>query len=594
MAKKNFLIFLFLIFLLNFALKIFKISSIPPGLTYDELVYVAESQVILEHGTDVSGDWRPWHLSPSKPLYSELTSTTLIPGFLLFPNNPFLASKIVPVLMGSAIPVLLALIVFYFFKNKTYLLSVAFVATLNPWVFQFSRMGFDSLFSIFFYLLGIVLLLYLTQWWKLLATIPFFWGFFQYQGHKTILIPLIGLIYLILLIEKFVEYKKDKFVDKLKKIFTKTLAVLLVLIFAFLLTSNYLSRLKTMSSAVRSEEFSLIDQEALANMVIEKRRLAFDSPLARIFDNKLTAYVTLLYRALLKSFDPYLLFLRGDLAVDTFAVSSHGFFHRIDIVLILLFFILITKSVKNASLILFFLLSFTMIGAFPNLIKTQESWITFRGSFAFLGLVMMAGVGLGLLANQLKTKRRRVFLVLFYLLFASSFFYTYFFRYPITQTLHKGFYQRVLANYIDRNPDKDFVLVTDLTTATYDYLLTYNQYLKTEPESMINKFAQESNKKIDKGRIRIFESCPENLNTTVDENTILIVDWLKEPCSLERKTANNIKIVSLIDGGTHFSIYDDQLCSEFLLQPYINLKQNYLALEKLDAETFCTSFLISR
>jgi hypothetical protein len=593
-SKKNLLFLLFLIFLSNFLLKIFRISSIPPGMTYDELVYVAESQVILKHGTDVSGEWRPWHFSPSKPLYSELTSTTLVPGFLLFPNNPMLASKIIPVLMGSMIPVFLALVIFYFFKNKTYLISVALVATLNPWIFQFSRMGFDSLFSIFFYLLGIVSLLYLKKWWKLLAIAPFFWGFFQYQGHKVILVPVVALIYLSLLIEKFIEYKKGKSSEKLKKAFIKNLPTLLVFVFTLLLTINYLSRLRTMSSSVRSEEFSLINQEVLANIVIEQRRLTLTSPLVEFFDNKLTACIDLVYRSLLKSFDPYLLFLRGDLVVDTFTVTDYGFFHRIDIVLILLFFILIARSVKNFSLILFFIFLFIFIGTFPNLIKNQETWITFRGSFAFLGLVMMAGVGLGLFASQLKTKKIRIFLVLFYLLCTSSFFYTYFFRYPITQTLHKGFYQRVLANYIDRNPDKKFVLVTDLTTATYDYLLTYNQYIETESELMMNEFAQESNKKIDNGRIRIFESCPENLNTTVDENTILIVDWLKEPCDLEKKKTSDIEIVSLIDSGTHFSISNDQLCSQFSLLSHLDLKQNYLAVEKLDLETFCSSFFVRR
>jgi len=107
--KKQLLFLIIILFLLNFILKIFRIDSIPPGATYDEIVYVAESQMILKHGTDASGQWRPWSLSPSKELYSELTSTTLIPGFLVFPNNPVLASKIIPVIMGSAVPVFLAL-----------------------------------------------------------------------------------------------------------------------------------------------------------------------------------------------------------------------------------------------------------------------------------------------------------------------------------------------------------------------------------------------------------------------------------------------------------------------------------------------------
>ncbi len=572
--KKVLFFLLIALFLLNFVLKIFKIESIPPGATYDEIVYAAESQIILRYGTDASGRWQPWSLSPSKELYSELTSTTLIPGFLIFSNQPVLASKIIPVLMGSMIPILLALIVYYFVRKKSYLVITAMVATLNPWIFQFSRMGFDSLFSTFFYLLGIVALLYLRRWWKLFSSLAFFWGFFQYQGHKVILLPMVMLVYLTLLAQKFTKHKNNQ----LKKAFIETLPVLLIMVFIMLLTVNYLYRLKTMSSASRSAEFSLIDQEALANTVIEERRLAFDSPLAKIFDNKLTAYLSLIFRRFLKSFDPYLLFLRGDLKVDTFAVTDYGFLQPVDLLLICLFF----------------LLSFTLIGTLPNLVKNQDMWITFRGSFVFLGLVMISALGLGFALDQIKLKKNQLFLVFLYLLLATPFFYTYFFKYPITQTLHKGFYQRLLANYINREPDKKFVLVTDLTTATYDYLLTYNQYIDTETQSAINGFADESSKKIGQGRIRIFETCPENLNTTVDDDTILIVDWLKEPCSLEVEPANNIKIVSLIDGGTHFSIYNDQICSQFPLQSYLNLKQNYLAVEKLDLETFCTALFVRR
>jgi hypothetical protein len=49
------------------------------------MVYIAESQIILKYGTDASGQWRPWHLLPSKKMYAELTSTSLIPGFFNFP-----------------------------------------------------------------------------------------------------------------------------------------------------------------------------------------------------------------------------------------------------------------------------------------------------------------------------------------------------------------------------------------------------------------------------------------------------------------------------------------------------------------------------
>lgn len=269
--KKSLFFILVLIFLINFSLKIFKIDSIPPGATYDEIVYVAESQIILKYGSDAGGQWRPWHLLPSKKLYSELTSTSLIPGFLIFPNNQILASKFVPIIMGSAIPVLLALIVYFFIRNKTFLLSTALVATLNPWIFQFSRMGFDSLFSSFFYLLGIVFLLYLNNWWKLFSLMPFFCGFFQYQGHKVIIVPLIMLVCLLFFVRDFSKLKKNQ----PKKFFVENLPILLILIFFIFLSVNYVMRLRNSVSATRITELAPIDQTILSNTVIEKKKTGF-------------------------------------------------------------------------------------------------------------------------------------------------------------------------------------------------------------------------------------------------------------------------------------------------------------------------------
>jgi hypothetical protein len=100
-SRRRMVVLLVVSFLINLVLKSAFIQSIPPGATYDEIVYVAEAQSILHYGTDLKGVWTPWRLEPSDPSYSELTSTTLIPGFLLFPSNPVLASKFMPVVLGS-------------------------------------------------------------------------------------------------------------------------------------------------------------------------------------------------------------------------------------------------------------------------------------------------------------------------------------------------------------------------------------------------------------------------------------------------------------------------------------------------------------
>jgi hypothetical protein len=233
-----------------------------------------------------------------------------------------------------------------------------------------------------------------------------------------------------------------------------------------------------------------------------------------------------------------------------------------------------------------------VFGTLPTLIKSDNIWITFRGAFAFFSLVMMAGVGLAFFFDRFKSIKSKIFVFFFYLMLISPFFYIYFFRYPIAQTLHKGFYYRILANYIDRQAEQNFILVTDRTDASYDYLFNYNQYIKTESEADLNKFAQSSDKQFDNGRIKIFGSCPENLSEMINNDTTLIVDSTNQTCKLENFDEKKVRIVSLIDSGSHFFIINDQLCSSYSLPPFLNLKENLLAVERLDQSTFCQSFFI--
>lgn len=178
-----------MIFLVNILLKSLFLTSISPVITYDEMYYLGEAQSIVTSATDTTGSWRPWYLAPAHSMYDELTGTTQALGFLLFPYNSFFSFRCIPIVMGSLLPVLLGLIAYRPFNRKLVFVLTALIATTNPWIFQFSKMGFDSLFSIFFYNLGIVLLLYLRGWRKLWALLSFFWGFFQYQGHKPLLGP---------------------------------------------------------------------------------------------------------------------------------------------------------------------------------------------------------------------------------------------------------------------------------------------------------------------------------------------------------------------------------------------------------------------
>ena len=574
-----------LFLLINLFLKTILIHSTPPGATYDEIIYVGEAQSIVAYGTDLAGNWRPWHLEPSDSYYTELTSTVLVPGFILFPNDPILAGKFVPIILGSLLPILLALIAYRLKKSTTVFVATAMVATLNPWIFQFSRMGYDSLFSISFYLVGIVGLLYLTNWKKLITIIPFFLGFYQYQGHKVLLVPLIALVFIYVFFE---QYKAADILQKFKKIITGTQlwSVMVVLIFATLLTTNYLIRLPGLSSSERISEFSFYDPQLLSTQVNELRQISLGSAITPLFINKYTVLGRMLASRFLNSFNPQTLFIEGNRAVDTFTVLDYGFFHLIDVFAIVLAIAFVIKNARDHKP-LYFLILFICIGALPNVIRNGSPWLTFRGSFVFLGLVLLLGVGLGNFFEQVQSKYKLLFPTA-YILLALPFFFLYFVSYPVTHTRYVGFYERVVASYINRTGiDSNFIIVPDRADATFNYLITYNNMLSSHDKAQINTAAQ--TKKFEISNTQIASACPIDIEDTADDTTVF-VHITKKPCQANENEQTTTRIKSLIDAGLIFEVHNDSLCSQYELGRYPDIKKNILEVEKLNNQEFCQSF----
>jgi len=571
-------------FLLNLFIKFFNIQANPSASTYDEVIYMAEAQSIIKYGTDLKGDWRPWHLEPSDSYYTELTSTVLTPGFILFPNNPVLASKFVPIILGSLIPILLGLIAYRLRKEKGVFIVTTLIATLNPWVFQFSRMSYDSLFSISFYLIGIVIILYLQKWHKLWAVLPLFLGFFQYQGHKPLLVPLIGLCFVYLFIEK---YPINKLLSNFKKIIKdkNITASFLILVFSLTLTIAYMIRLPQLTSGERASEFSIFSEAELSSTVNDGRRLSLSSPFNSIFINKYTALTTTLTDRFLNSFNLRRLFIEGDRGVDTFTVLDYGYFHLVDILVLVLSFTFIFANKKDYKIAIF-VLPLILIGTLPNIIRTGQPWIIFRGAFTFLSLIIIMGLGFSAFLNLFK-KKVSIFLVIVYLLASLPFFFTYFFRYPISHTNNIGLYERVVASYIDRiNSNEAIYIIPDRDDATFVYQAHYNQLLTKENQLQIAQSMKDRKYKID--NIFMEGGCTSRVKGL--ENSTVFVYLTKQPCEFNHDSTKTTQIKSLIDSGTIFTVYNDNLCSKYDLNAYPNIKKNVFAVEKLSDQEFCQNF----
>lgn len=584
---QHFLHLLLIAFLVNIFIKSICISSIPPLLTEDETYYAAQAQSILAGGTDLTGKWRPWDFAPANPIYSELTGLTYAPGFILFPGHTQIAIKVVPILFGSLIPLLLALIVYKLFRKELFFRSTLIIATLNPWIYQFSRMSFDSLASTFFYLLGISMLLYFPRWKSLISLLPFTLGFFQYQGHKPLLVPLIALTLLYMGVSHF---KWPLTPVSRAQLLGKYTYHLIVLVAASLLVGIYLIRLPTLLSSTRISEFA-IDRQQLREQTNIDRRLSLQNPFVPIFTNKGVELASQLLQRFVASFHLPWLFLRGDAHTDTFAVTAFGFLYTIDALFIfiaLIYIWAVRRWRKEAG----FITLLVLIGTIPNILKTEKLWLTFRGSFMIMGLVLLSSIGMALAWHK-GTRLLRVILIGIYALAVIPFFYHYVFRYPLLATKDFSFYTRVVASYIKRQPTVEFSIHAD--TMLFESILTYNHLIT--PQTLPSLHSAYAHRQFAIENIRLVSGCfdPE---FAASQSSTFIVDYRTEICSASQGpsiatpsgTVAFIAIGSLTDSLSQYYIYNDHLCEPESLSQYTTVKENKFSLEKLPTPLFCETF----
>jgi hypothetical protein len=358
----------------------------------------------------------------------------------------------------------------------------------------------------------------------------------------------------------------------------------------------------TLSSGVRSENFSIFDSEEIARTVNEQRRLSFDSPLAPLFSNRLIEQSKVLMNGFIASFDLTILFMRGNEATDLYAVIEYGFLHWAD-ALLLGAFVALVAGAPRYRLGALFVLGFILVGSISNVLRSGDIWITFRGAFVVVGLAWAAGIALSRIALMRWQWLARMIVVV-YFLSVLPFLYLYFFRYPVQQTKYEGFYYRVIANYLER-AEQPYVLVPDRADAMLDYLVVYNNILADEAQATIYAAKNTRAEKVLSGG-SILPGCPEEWES-VGPDTVVALDYRRLPCDLpsavftqpeadelQEREVVGVELLSVVDSGTRFRIVNDQLCSQYDLPDFTFVKSNVFAVESLSDEQFCRSFFVRR
>lgn len=288
---------LFLIVILAFFLRLYKVTEIPPSLNWDEVSIGYNAYSILKTGKDEWNQVFPIHFKAYGEYKLPLQIYFSIPGIYFFGLSE-LGVRITPVIYGT----LTVLVTFFLgralFASELAGLAAAFLLGISPWHIHLTRASFESSLATFFVTVGVWFLVKGFKDWKwfVISMIPFAFSVFTYNSAR-IFTPLFLIVILLL-------YRKS--LAKLKKIVAVSLVVFVILL---------LPLIPYLTSGERSARYKLVsitDDPGLIPRINENRgHSRLPRPFPRLVHNKVTYISFYFARNYLAHFSPQFLFISG-------------------------------------------------------------------------------------------------------------------------------------------------------------------------------------------------------------------------------------------------------------------------------------------
>ena len=569
--------------------RFYQLNLLPASLTHDEVVYAVQAKSYILQGSNLTQSHRPWSLKPIHPLYAEWPATVMSLGFLVS-NNSLLATHLSSALIGVLLPFIFGWLLWGIWKNKQLAVIGAIIAASSPLLWQFSRLSYDTFYSIFFYLAGGAIYVNLNhkqRWWSLVL---FIIGFFQYQGLKLLLVPWVGLLFLL----KFTSIKKIK--TQLLKPTGLIVGGTIILssVYAFILLPN-----QETNNRLGQTVFS--GSEAIVKQVDTDRRLSLLSPWQKYTTNKLTHSGWFMIDRFLGAFNPNLLFRYGEPNTSGFAVWTHGIFYLVDAVLILLGVVALLSK-KETRWGGWLVLGSIVVFSVPNLINTMSEWHLPRTFLAYIMLLVLISWG-GWLVWQDRFWRWIVSGI--YLISILYFSYQYFYRYPVTHLDAGTWDERVATTYAElANSTQPVWIHTSFPEmAFYNYLL-YQNKITTDNLSEIKETIIANQDLITKtyrlGQTVVTNDCVDVAQSRVsiweiDHSFCKSIEHERDEESFKKQKmtrGSRLSIPAVLDSGETFLIYGDSICQQYELSPYVHLQKiKELDLNHMTPQQFCQKWI---
>jgi len=456
-------ILLFLIIALSFFLRVYKVSSIPPALNWDEVSIAYNAYSVLKTGRDEWGQFLPLHFKSYGEYKLPAQIYASIPGIAIFGLNEF-GVRITPVIYGTLTVLLLYLLIQEAFKIRSVSLMSAFLLAVSPWHVQLTRASFESSFSLFWVLMAIWFLLkgLKKPKWLIFSMLPF--GFSVYTYNSARVFTPLFLFATAIIFRKYFWEKRKWFLVSVA-LFT----ALMIPLVPFVLSGEAGARYKLVS---------ITDEKGLVPRINERRGAStLPGILPRLIHNKVTYLSFYFAKNYLAHFTPDFLFIKGA-GHRQHHVQGVGELYWFQSPFLLLgLYYLFKKKDRNLKILLpWLLLAFVPVAltndSIPNALRTVIAAPVYQ-IFTALGIYAVYG--------WVKNKKLFYLLIgisiIIFLINFSAFLKNLFVYYPIKYSRDWQYGNKEAVEYIKENEDKyDLITFTRHYGEPHMFTLFYLKY----------------------------------------------------------------------------------------------------------------------
>lgn len=468
LLKNN--IWILLILILAFGLRIFKVTTIPPSLNWDETSIGYNAYSILKTGKDEWGEFMPVHFRSFGEYKLPAQIYASIPAIAIFGLNEF-GVRITPVVYGTLTVLLLYLLVHEMLKKREISLIASFLLAVSPWHIQLTRGSFESSFSLFWFLIGALFLVkgLKNAKWLIVSMIPFVISVYTYNTARVFTPLFLFVVYLL-----NIKYLLKNF--KYFVLSFLTFVILSLPIIPFVLSGDASARYKLVS---------ITDDKGLIPRIEERRNLSkLPTLVTKLIHNRYTYNTFYFTQNYIAHFAPNFLFISGA-GHRQHHVQGVGELYWIQAPFLLFgLYLLLKKRDQSLKILLpWLLLAFVPVSmtndSIPNALRTLIAVPVYQ---------ILTAVGLFEVLQMTKSKKQKavlslvvsmLFIINFYIFLTNL--YT---LYPVRYSKDWQYGNKQVVEYIENNQDKYDLIVFTRTYGEPHIFTLFN--LKYDPAKFQN------------------------------------------------------------------------------------------------------------